>query len=102
MGASAATVVILLKEKHIVEAFRGAGATSAPAAAIPATLGVHERVDFSKLRRRGVLRETAPGHFYLDQERWEALRGLRHRAALVLALLVLALALIGLARSGAL
>jgi hypothetical protein len=101
MGASSVAVVILIKEKHIVVAFREAGATSAPAAVVPATLGVNERVAFSKLRRRGVLVEAAPGHFYLEEERWEALRRWRHRVALVLALLLLTVALIGLARSHA-
>jgi len=74
MGASATAAVILLKEKHIVAAFRQAGATSPSAATAPATIGVHQRLAFKKLQARAVLRETEPGQFYLDELSWGALR----------------------------
>jgi len=93
MGTSAAVAVILLKEKHIVAAFRQAGATSPGAATTPAAIGVDERIAFHRLRRRAVLHETEPGHFYLDDVRWEALRRRRHFGALLIGLLVLAAAL---------
>ena len=94
MGTSAAVAVVLIKEKHIVEAFRQAGATSSNAAVTPAALGVHERLAFSKLRRRNVLREAGPGLFYLDETAWTALRRFRHRAAVVIALVLVAFAIV--------
>jgi hypothetical protein len=85
----------LIKEKHIVAAFRGAGATSPPAAMTPASLGVQEHLAFAKLRRRAVLREAGAGRYYLDEPSWAALRSTRRRTALVLGLLVLAAAVAG-------
>jgi hypothetical protein len=96
MGASGAVAVILLKEKHIVAAFRRAGATSPAAAAAPAAIGVDERLAFQKLKRRAVLREARSGLFYLDEPSWEALRRMRRRMALLLGLLVLVAALASL------
>ena len=98
MGASAAAAVMLLKEKHIVSAFRQAGATSPAAANTPAAIGVDERIAFQKLRRRAVLREAGPGRFYLDELNWEALRRMRRRMALLIGLPVLAVALVQLLR----
>jgi pyruvate/oxaloacetate carboxyltransferase len=40
------------------------------------------------------LREAEPGHFYLDEPSWTALRALRQRMALMLLLLVLGLGLV--------
>jgi hypothetical protein len=94
VGASAAAVIVI-KEKHIVAAFRGAGATDPERAIVPASIGVEERLAFRKLRRRGVLREAAPGTLYLDEASWEALRAMRRRVALIAllaGLIVLALA----------
>jgi len=98
MGASAAGAVILLKEKQIVAAFRQAGATSAPAAVTPAALGVHERLAFRRLRQRAVLREAGPGVYYLDELSWAALRRVRRRVLIVVALAAIAAALALLAR----
>jgi hypothetical protein len=93
MGASAAAVVILIKEKHIVAAFESVGAISAPNATTPASIGVQERVAFHKLLRRAILRDAGAGRFYLDVASWEALRRTRRRMALAIRLLVLAAAL---------
>lgn len=98
MGASAAAVALLVKERHIVAAFRQAGAVSPTAATTPAAIGVGERFAFLKLRRRGVLQEVGAGRFYLDELRWEGLRHARRRLALLVGLLALALALVPLLR----
>ena len=90
MGASATAAIIMMKEKHIVAAFRAAGAISAASAVEPAALGVSERLAFSRLRQRAVLREVASGLFYLDEPTWEALRRVRRRLVLAAALLALA------------
>ena len=92
MGAAAAAIVI--KEKRIVNAFRGAGATAPGAAVPPVSVGVAEGAAFRRLRRHAVLREGAPGAFYLDEPSWEACRAMRRRVALaiVIALLLALLA----------
>jgi hypothetical protein len=83
-------VSILRKERHVVEHFREAGATS------PATAkrldDLHERhtLGLRRLRKRAVIREARPDHFYLDEEVWAALGRTRRRVSIaVLALIVL-------------
>jgi len=98
VGASAAAAIILLKEKQIVAAFREAGAISASTAATPAALGVHQRLAFSKLRERAILREAAYGYFYLDEPSWVAFRRARRRIAILAGLMVLVALLVFLAR----
>ena len=87
---SAVAAAIIAKEKHIVEAFRSVGATSAGAAVAPASIGVADHVAFRRLRQRAVLREVAPGALYLDEPGWEALRAMRRRVALLALLGILA------------
>lgn len=89
MGASAAAA-ILIKERHIVEAYQRAGATSPGTAVTPASLGVEQRLAFKKLVSRAVLRETTPGTYYLDEPSWRAARSLRrHMVAIVLLIAIL-------------
>jgi hypothetical protein len=84
---------LVAKERHIVNAFRRAGAVDARAAVTPSTIGVAERLAFRKLRQHAVLREAGPGAFYLDEPSWEALRSMRRRLALVWLFVVLVAAL---------
>ncbi|MGH8213140.1 MAG: hypothetical protein ACREPP_07945 [Rhodanobacteraceae bacterium] len=87
MAASAAAIVMAM-EKRIVAAFRQAGATSADKAVTPEAIGAHGRVAFKKLVGHAVLRECGNGRFYLDEQKWEDLRSLRHRLVLIILLLV--------------
>jgi hypothetical protein len=96
MGATAVAAVIIKKEKHIVEVFRRAGATSPGAAVNPDALGVHQRIAFRKLKAGAALREAGPGLFYLDEPSWEAMRSFRRRVALVIGLLVLLMAVLSM------
>jgi hypothetical protein len=83
-------VSILRKERHVVQHFREAGATS-PARALSLD-DLHERhgLGLRRLRKRAVIREAQPGRFYLDEEVWHALGRSRRRVSLaVLALIVL-------------
>ena len=98
MGA--AVVVILLRERQVVEAFERAGATSPDRATDPATIGVEQRgIGWRRLRDHAVVRETSPGsgRYYLDVEVWQALHRMRRRlVGVVLALvIVLVLAIFG-------
>lgn len=97
MAASAAAAAVIAREKRIVRAFREAGATSVDKAVAPADISVHGRVAFKRLVKHAVLRQSDNGRFYLDEQKWEELRRLRHRLVLILLLLVVvaALALFG-------
>jgi hypothetical protein len=92
MGA-AAVAVIMRKERDLVETFRRAGALSIEHARSLTQLAVDDRgVAWRRLTRRAVIREAAPGSFYLDLPSWEALRYVRKRMLLaVFGLMLLAL-----------
>ena len=81
--------VILIKERHIVDAFERAGATAPdralPLADVPVEPG---GVGMRRLRDRAVVREARPGEYYADLEVWEALRRTRRRLVVVLLVLV--------------
>ncbi|HEY0776390.1 MAG TPA: hypothetical protein VGD56_00350 [Gemmatirosa sp.] len=86
MGTAAA--VILVKERHIVEAFERAGATGPGHAMAPGDVPVDPvGIAMRRLRSRAVVREAAPDRFYADLEVWHALRRTRRRAVLVLLVL---------------
>ena len=91
MGAAVAAV-IMRKEKDMVEAFRSAGATARERARVPSELGVEQDgLIFRRLHEREVLREAAPGAYYLDEPVWAAVRRARRRVAVVMLLIVAAL-----------
>ncbi|HVX41960.1 MAG TPA: hypothetical protein VHB25_20530 [Gemmatimonadaceae bacterium] len=101
MGASVAAAAIVARERHIVDAYRAAGATTPDTAAAPDALGVAQRLAFRILVRDAVLRETKPGYYYLDEPSWQAKRGTRQRVALIM-LMIMALLLAGMAVAGVL
>jgi hypothetical protein len=95
MGAAA--VIILRKQRDIVEVYQGARAITPDSARTPDELGIDRSLIFKGLVRRAVLRETSNGRFYLDQPSWNALHSSRRRIGLVVAVAALAaLALITL------
>jgi hypothetical protein len=90
MGATVA--VILVKERHVADAFLRAGATSPERAVVPDDIGADlTGVGGRRLLRSAVLRPTTSGRYYLDEPTWVAVRSARRRMAFVL------LALVGLA-----
>jgi hypothetical protein len=84
-----AVAVILIKERHVVDAFVRAGAISPERAVFPSDVAVDiEGVGGRRLVKRAVLREAAAGRYYLDAPSWEALRGQRRRLAFALVLAI--------------
>ena len=93
MGAAVAAILIR-REKEVVDDFRAAGATSRESAQSYTAIGLGESLGLRRLRERAVIREAAPGTYYLDEEVWTAVRRTRRRVATVF-LLILALFLLG-------
>ncbi len=97
MGAAIAAVVIR-KEREVVEEFRYVGALSASTALPLQELGIDEDIGFRRLRAHEVVREAAPGHFYLDEGVWAAVRRTRRRMIVVI-LLVALIVMVGVSAS---
>lgn len=88
MGAVVAAI-IARKERDVVDMMRYVGAIS-PAAARPIQdLGIDDDVGFRRLRDREVVRESAPGRYYLDEGVWASVRRTRRRATIVIAAIAL-------------
>ena len=99
MGAPAIAAIMRLREREVVEDFRAANATSRERAQSYTAVGVGETLALKRLRNRAVIREAAPGTYYLDEEVWAAVRRTRQRLAVVFAsmlLLILAGVLVGI------
>jgi hypothetical protein len=67
MGAAVAAVVTMTEDRHVVDQFRAASATSPDHARSLEALGLARRGSVLSLIRRRRLREAAPGLFYLDE-----------------------------------
>ena len=83
MGGPAVAAVIIRRERELVDLFRSAGATTAATAKSLDEVGVEQAWPLSRLRRRAIVREASPGRYYLDEEVWEAIRGIRQRMAII-------------------
>ena len=95
MGGAAAAV-ILMRERQVVEAFERAGAVSPERAVSASDLNVDDSgIGWRRLRERAIVREVDPGRFYLDVEVWQAVRRMRRRVALALAIVLLAALVFG-------
>ena len=92
-----AVAVILIRERHIVDAFQRAGATSPDRAVLPSDINVHDgRVAWRRLRSHAVLRESHEGSglFWLDVEKWKAVHRTRRRAGFALLVAIIAFAVV--------
>ena len=93
MGA-AVVAVLIRREKEVVDDFRAVGATSRETAQSYTAVGPGHSLGLKRLRDRAVIREAAPGTYYLDEEVWTAVRRTRRRVATAF-LLILVLVLLG-------
>jgi len=94
VGAAAVAAVMRRREQEVIDDFRAAGAVSRETAQSYTAVGLGESLGLKRLRDRAVIREAAPGTYYLDEEVWTAVRRTRRRIATVF-LVVLALVLFG-------
>lgn len=91
MGAAAAVAIMRRREQEVVDDFRAAGAISPATAQSYNAIGLGESMAIRRLHDRAVIREAAPGLWYLDEEVWTAVRRTRRRVALVMVVVVLML-----------
>ncbi len=83
MGATAA-IIIAKRERDLVDHFLRERAVSLETAkSLPAMYVDVDRV-FRRLKSRAVIKEGAPGMFYLDEARWAAVRQRRRRMVIAL------------------
>jgi hypothetical protein len=85
MGAAAVAAVLRKREQEVIDDFRAAGATSPDRAQSYTAIGLGDTLAIKRLRNRAVIREAAPGLYYLDEEVWAAV--IRTRRRLVITLL---------------
>ena len=77
MGVQVAIAVMRKKERDLRRAFHQAAALDPASARSLDDIGVTENRAFSRLKSRDVIRESSPGAFYIDDERWEWVRSTR-------------------------
>jgi hypothetical protein len=91
MGAAAAVAIMRRREREVVDDFRAAGAISPARAQSYTAIGLGESMALRRLHDRAVIRESAPGLWYLDEEVWTAVNRTRRRVAFSMLALVLML-----------
>jgi hypothetical protein len=96
MGAAVIAAAMRRREQEVIDDFLAAGATSPEKAQSYTAIGTGESLALRRLRNRAVIREAAPGTFYLDEEVWAAVRRARLRILTVF-ISVLAILLLGIA-----
>jgi hypothetical protein len=96
MGAAAA--IVLAKERHLMQDFVRAGATTPERAVTPEQLGADTAgMGWRRLRDHAIVRETGPGtgRYYLDVEVRDAVHRSRMRVLLVLLVIIILLLAFG-------
>jgi len=79
MGAAVIAAAMRRREQEVIDDFRAAGATAPDRAQSYNAIGLGETLAVRRLRNRAVVREVAPGLYYLDEEVWAAVRRTRLR-----------------------
>jgi hypothetical protein len=94
MGAPAIAAILRRREREVVDDFRAANALSPATAQSYTAMGLGQTLAVKRLHDRAVIREAAPGVYYLDEEVWAAVRRTRRRLATVM-IAILAIVLLG-------
>ena len=95
MGAAVVAAAMRRREQEVIDDFRASGATSPDRAQSYTAVGVGETLAVRRLRNRAVIREAAPGVYYLDEEVWAAVRRTRLRLLTVF-IAILGVLLVGI------
>jgi hypothetical protein len=95
MGAPAIAAILRMREREVVDDFRAAGATSPATAQSYNAIGLGDSLAIKRLHNRAVIREGAPGTYYLDEEVWSAVQRTRRRVVTMM-ISVMALVLLGI------
>jgi hypothetical protein len=95
MGAPAIAAILRMREREVVDDFRAAGATSPATAQSYNAIGLGDSLAIKRLHNRAVIREAAPGTYYLDEEVWSAVQRTRRRVVTMM-ISVMALVLLGI------
>ena len=95
MGAAVVAAAMRMREQEVIDDFRAAGAISPDRAQSYSAAGHGHYIAVRRLRNRAVIREAAPGVYYLDEEVWAAVQRTRRRLLTVF-ISILAILLIGL------
>jgi hypothetical protein len=95
MGAPAIAAILVRREQEVVEDFRAAKALSPSTAQSYTAMGLGHTLAIKRLHNRAVIREAAPGLYYLDEEVWAAVRRTRRRVATVM-IAILVVVLLGI------
>jgi hypothetical protein len=83
--------VIAIKIRKIIDRFKQNGAVTPDHAVYPDSIGISDNLLFRKLTRQGVIVETSPGKFYLNEENLSIYnRNRRTRAAVVMLVIIIA------------
>ena len=85
---------IIAKQNQYLRRFQEAGAISAETAASLEQVGCRDARMFQRLVRRGVIRQTAPGKYYLDIEAAQEFRRARRERALTALVIILVVAIV--------
>lgn len=96
MGAAAAAAILRRREQQVIDDFRAAGATSPERAQSYTAIGLGDSLAIRRLRNRAVIREAAPGTYYLDEEVWAAVRRTRQRLVITMLSIIAVLAIAAL------
>jgi hypothetical protein len=91
MGAAAVAAIMRKREREVVDDFRAASALSPSTAQSYTAVGLGHSLALKRLHDRAVIREAAPGVYYLDEEVWAAVRRTRKRIPTVLIAILLLL-----------
>lgn len=82
----------MMKERRTVEAFERAGATSPERAQTPDEIGVEMHgFGWRRVIDQAIVREAAPGRYYLDVPSWHAARRMRVQRLVILLIVMVAL-----------
>lgn len=84
------------KKRKVRDAFHAASALTPADSYSLQDLGLEETMALRSLKRREVVRESAPGLFYFDEEVWQVLRANRIRMGILIIVALVLFFLVGL------